>query len=270
MNPQLQSGQVLLIVILVMVVALTVGLSVAARSITNVRIANEEESSERAFAAAEAGLERALVSNAATTGSLSNSALFETTLSTLSGQEFLLQGGTPIPQDDGVDLWLSTYPSYSNPWSGNITIYWGVSGDVCNASATTNTMPALMVSLITGTSAFPRITYYAFEPCNARAGNNFEVIPTNGGTITGKTFLYRRTIAVSSGIVARIVPLYAPAVIGVRGCDGANNNCNALPTQGTLIQSVGTSDTTKRKIVSFRGYPKVPSELFPYNLFSPK
>jgi len=42
-----------------------------------------------------------------------------------------------------------------------------------------------------------------------------------------------------------------------------------LPQQGTIVSSTGISDTTKRKIVSFRGYPKLPVELFPFIIFSP-
>jgi len=55
-----QSGQALLIVILVMVIALTVGLSVAVRTTTNIRTASEDENSQRAFSAAEAGVSKRL------------------------------------------------------------------------------------------------------------------------------------------------------------------------------------------------------------------
>ena len=55
-----ERGQALLIVLLVMTVALTVGLSVATRTIVNVRITTQEEQSQRAFSAAEAGIEETL------------------------------------------------------------------------------------------------------------------------------------------------------------------------------------------------------------------
>ena len=57
-----QKGQVLLIVVLVMIVALTVGLSLISRSITNLRTSTEEAESQKALAAAEAGIEQALES----------------------------------------------------------------------------------------------------------------------------------------------------------------------------------------------------------------
>ncbi|MBU3957074.1 hypothetical protein KKI19_02265 [Patescibacteria group bacterium] len=43
------SGQALLIILLVMAVALTIGLSVVSRSITDIRISQEQEQSARAF-----------------------------------------------------------------------------------------------------------------------------------------------------------------------------------------------------------------------------
>src|SRR3990167_4248462 len=50
-------GQILIIVLLIVVVALAVGLSVASRNITNLRISTQTEQSQRAFTAAEGGVE---------------------------------------------------------------------------------------------------------------------------------------------------------------------------------------------------------------------
>lgn len=56
-----QSGQALLIILLVMSVALTVVLSTVSRSVTDLSITTYEEDSSRAFSAAEAGIEEALL-----------------------------------------------------------------------------------------------------------------------------------------------------------------------------------------------------------------
>lgn len=55
-----QSGQILVLVLLVVVVALSVGLSVASRNITNIRTSTQTEQSQRAFSAAEGGIEDVL------------------------------------------------------------------------------------------------------------------------------------------------------------------------------------------------------------------
>jgi hypothetical protein len=66
------------------------------------------------------------------------------------------------------------------------------------------------------------------------------------------------------------VPLYAPAVIAITGCNATNTVCNALPSQGTVIQSTGTSADTERQIVTYRYYPTLPSEILQYVLYVPQ
>lgn len=56
----MKSGQILILVLLVVVVALAVGLSVASRNITNLRTSTQTEQSQRAFSAAEGGVEDVL------------------------------------------------------------------------------------------------------------------------------------------------------------------------------------------------------------------
>lgn len=55
-----KSGQILILVLLVVVVALAVGLSVASRNLTNLKTSAQTEQSQRAFAAAEGGIEDVL------------------------------------------------------------------------------------------------------------------------------------------------------------------------------------------------------------------
>ena len=61
MGMKKKKGQVLVLVLLVVVVALAVGLSVASRNLTNLRITTQSEQSQRAFNAAEGGNEHALL-----------------------------------------------------------------------------------------------------------------------------------------------------------------------------------------------------------------
>lgn len=60
MKAKNRSGQVLILVLLVVVVALAVGLSIASRNITNLRTSTQTEQSQRAFTAAEGGVEDVL------------------------------------------------------------------------------------------------------------------------------------------------------------------------------------------------------------------
>ena len=265
-----QRGQILLIVVLVMVTALTIGLSVAARTITNTRTSQEAENSEKAFSAAEAGLEQSLTNSTNISGSFTNNTNYKTTVTTLSGTAFALNNNSPVLKDDSLDLWLSTYPGYTNPWSGSVTFYWGQNTDTCTNAETTTTTAALELIAVSGSKANPQITRYAIDPCSQRSlSNKFEFIPPGGGTVGGKTYTYKKTISVTSGLFIRILPIYNSAAIAVAGCDAANANCATLPSQGTIIMSVGTADTTQRKLISYRHYPKLPTEIFPYSFFAP-
>lgn len=259
-----QRGQILLIVVLVMTIALTIGLSIASRTITDIRTGTEQESSQRAFSAAEAGIEKALQETTSSSGTFPNNASYQTSIATVSGMNLLLNNGLTILKDDAADVWLSNYPGYTNPWTGDVTVYWGKSSDTCTTNELTNSMAALEIVLIFGTKSAPQLAHYPVDPCSARATvNQFESIPSGGATIEGKQFAFKKTITVTSGLLLRIIPLYASTSVGVRGS-------KVLPSQGKVVTSVGTSETTQRKIVGIQENPKLPMQIFPFILFSPK
>ena len=268
---QLQAGQIILVLLLVMTIALTISLSVITHTITSIRTSTEEENSQRAFSAAEAGIEKALQESTGSSGRFGQNTSYQTSIAPLSGVDILLNNGTFILKDDAADLWLSTYPGYTNPWTGPLTIYWGTTADVCDPDEGVNTMAALEIVIISGSKSAPSVAHYPVDPCSARqAFNNFEFISPGGGTVGNKTFAYKKTIdTITNGLLMRIMPLYSSATVGVRGCD-RNNVCTSLPSQGTLVTSVGTSDTTQRKIVGLKENPKLPIQIFPYVIFSPK
>jgi len=268
-----QKGQILLIIILVMTVALTIGLSVATRTITNIRTSADEESSQRAFSAAEAGIEQVLQNNNSGNGSFTNNTTYQTSVSSVGGTGFLLNNGSPILKDTAVDVWLAPYPNMNTPWTGAVTIYWGSSSDNCTNSEATNSMAALEIVLITGTKANPRLFNYPIDPCDARANvNRFDndSIDTNNTTAQGRTFGFRKSIEITNGLLLRIIPLYAPTRGAIISCSCDGNTIINFPPQGTLVTSTGSSGDTQRKIVGFREYPKLPLQLFPFVIFAPK
>lgn len=267
-----QQGQVFFIVVLVMVVALTVGLSVASRTITNLRISSDEISSQKAFNAAEAGIEQALKNGEAITTAKSIdsfSQIKQVSVDPVIGNSFLVNAGVPVFQNDGADIWLSSYSIdstkiYQNQWSGNLTIYWGTSTESCSPGINA---AALEIIVISGQRYSPYLAKYALDPCSTRAASNQFAAPNgSGGTVSGKNFKFSHTFFVSKGFIARIIPLYLQTPIAVIG--DASNGAN-LPSQGTFITSTGVSGLTTRKIGYFQGYESLPSEFF-YSLFAPK
>lgn len=281
-----QSGQALLIVVLVMVIALTVGLSLASRSITTLRNSTDEAASQAAFSAAEAGVEQAVklgdVSGASILSGVSlhdknNSQISSVDISLIDGSQFLLNNGNPIFQDDGTDIWLSSHtddPSqlFQTAWNGTLFVHWGTNTDTCAD-------PAMEILVISGTRVSPTLARYTFDSCATRRSvNSFCAIAAGGacpssaaggfvvnGINGSQTFNYRVQLPITNGLLARVVPLYKAGSIGIKGA--------GLPIQGKIITSTGTAGVTNsqtvRKVSFFQGYDSVPSEFF-YSLFQPK
>ncbi len=262
-NRNLQKGQALLVIVLIMVVILTIGLSLATRSIINTRSSTEENNSQEAFTAAEAGIERLLQDNSLSSipdGRFGN-VTYNAEVVTGNLSEFLLNGGNQVLRGEGVDLWLSTYPSYTNQWSGTFTVYWGSSDD---CSVAIQNVAAVEVVVLSGLSKNnPSAQHYVFDPCPVRQNaNKFNGTVGPGRRIDDtRTFVYSGSVSVTNGFIARIIPLYANTYMGVTGSN--------LPPQGKTVESTGNAGGTARKISVFQSYPRLPIEIFPYVIFSP-
>lgn len=261
-----QKGQVLLIVVLTMIVALTVGLSIASRTITNLKISKQNEESQRAFHAAEAGVEQALkqlnqasISNPA----LGNNAGYSAQIEPTKGNAILLNGGDLIDQDAGLDVWLSTYPTYADPMpaGSTVTIYWGdpavqIAGK-CAKTDGNAINSALEVVVLSGNTGTPSLNKYVFDPCSRIQNAPY----VSGGNVLSTSFSYNTgPISVANGLIMKIIPIYNSTKIGITS-SGAD-----LPSQGSTITSTGTSGDTVRKVVYFSSYPQIPLEIFPYSL----
>lgn len=269
-----QKGQALLVIILVMAVVLTVGLSVASRSITNLRNTTDQAESQKAFSAAEAGIEQALQSSKTTGSDLFKGTIGDKTtskkvnISDVAGSEILVQGGSPITQDKGADIWLvqpdaatgiiaptsKGWPSTKAGEDGTIQVYWDKNSSGCDSAV------ELILLYLKGTSAMT--TRYAYDCDSTRQSkNNFSSAVKVDGEKVGGTKFYWSTGAIAipsqSGLIIRVVPLYGSTVIGAK-----SDADKPLPPQGKQIESTGTSGSTQRKISVFQGYPQLPQELF--------
>lgn len=266
-NLRQQQGQVLLVVVLVMVVSLTLGLSVASKSITSFKTSTEEAESQKALHAAEAGIERVIQSQEQSLQNISlEKSSYSTSVADTNLSSLLLNAGNPVAKDEGIDLWLANYPDYSQPQTPitSFIVYWGAKETACDNP--TSPEPALEIAVISGTKASPVLTKYAYDPCETRRSLN-KLWPPNIGTteVSGISFKYNATVNIpaGNGLLTKIIPLYASGVIAVRSSPGT------LPSQGKIITSTGISGSSQRSIKVFQGHPETPGEFFPYNLFSP-
>jgi type II secretory pathway pseudopilin PulG len=278
-----QSGQVLVIILLIVVVALAIGLSIAGRSLTGVTTATRLEQSTRAFSAAEAGLEQALIGGVSGNVSFENQA--EAEISERSGLPQSGQGlefsitkesctglGEPCAQ-----FWLQnpidpSQGSYTNP---NFVLFFGnpelTQGD--------GVLPALSVTVITqssGDGSYNSRKYF-LDPDNNRAeSSGFTGISpdrcrgthtTNTTADEQSTFFCWHVVQYPTNetpIMARVRLLYSDTAqkIALVPTGGAS-----LPNQARIITSTGRVADVQRRLQLMEINRVVPF-FFDYAIFS--
>lgn len=268
-NHPYESGQALLIILLVMTVGLTIGLSSVGRSSTDIKISTQMENSSRAFAAAEAGIEAALKGEAAADCTnpanytlIGNSKYCFSSAGAGGGSRFSVSG---IGIGDTYTIWLVEHNADGtlNPGtyynSNKINVCWG-------PKTTGGTPPSMEITLVyqqTNASGPIKVFRGAYNPPSVTRSNNFSLVGTENcglGFTYGQKFDYS-SVSPFKPYVLRLRPFYGEANIGIEA-DGSN-----LPTQGTNITSTGTSGETTRKVMVTRTYPALPA-IFDYILFS--
>lgn len=282
-----QSGQILLIVILVIITASTIGLSLASRSIMSLRNSSEEAESQEALAAAEAGVERAMQGSILPIGTQhmdipSNKSKSETIVAEVTENnksKFLLNGGNAVPKSEGIDVWFVEHdpstgePDYSTAMSINfLQLYWGSSTEACGTSAAPAAIQAIVVSKNKATGLVNSYRY-VYDSCTVaptgipsrQSENNFTKLSsadTGSFTIDGVEFKNKTPVndlakGINDVIFIRVVPLYKDTIIGISSCNPGGVSCKDLPSQGYVVTSTGTSGLTSKKISVFKGYPQV-------------
>lgn len=277
MMKQDSPGQTLLVILLVMAVALTIGLSVVSRSITDIRISQEQEESARAFSAAEAGLE-SLLSTGGAPGTVGD---FKITTDTQKlGDDNIFVFPKEVAAGDTQTVWLVGHNTDGDPdpsvkqFSGTeIQVFWGNEGTPDDQPYT----PALEATIFYKSgSSFETIKYTA-EPNNSRAAsNNFSTADLAIGAfdLDSETFRFRRRITNLPGnmYVLRLKLIYNEKSIYDEATDhilGVQGVGDTLPLQGNCYASTAASETTgiSRRVEQCQFYPSL-SGMFDYVLYS--
>lgn len=307
MNQQLkivnnQSGQMVILVLLVLVIALTIGLSLIARSTQNIRLSTNTELSNRAYSAAEAGIEESLragtttgTSTPATIGNGNNLATYTTISTTQGNSAQVFSYPNPVEVNESIQAWLFNYDyfknnsgalppngenpsSYFNECAGctNLTVYWG-SGTSATVPLNTATTPAIELSLIyinSATSLYD-IEKFAIDPSSTR-GNNFDSIDSGAAPYTlsnttqgTKKFYYKKTIALSPFSSKKYLLMRAKLLYNTDSKHeiAIDPNGSILPSQGQVIESQGSAGDIIRKIRVYQSYPSLPG-LFDFVVFN--
>src|SRR4030042_2981143 len=145
-----QSGQVVLITLLVLTIATTVALSLISRTTTDTSITNQVEESSRAFSAAEAGIEEALkigVGTSLPTAIIgSPDVSYSVSMASIGGAAGAYQFPRKTLKDTTETVWLVDHQSSGALAEPLSPTYVSPSIDICWSSESTT--PALVVTVL--------------------------------------------------------------------------------------------------------------------------
>lgn len=279
-----EKGQALVLVLLSLAVVLTLVLYILSRSVTDILVSSKTEETSRAFSAAEAGIEQALVIGTGGSASLANSSGYTSSVTSVSENSHDFNYPIELSSGDTFTTWFTAHDANSNSicddthpcFTGNtLKICWGKVGTSASAATTPAIEASVFYESTPGSLASIKIARYAVDPSAARLSSNSFAL-TDAGTcaIGGVQYQFQKTITLSDlGIPAaaydvqnglqfmRIRMFYNTDVTYPAGITTEFAGSSALPSQGQNISSSGTAGTSTRRINVFQGWPEVPNVL---------
>ncbi len=234
-------GQALIVILLVLAVALTVGLAIVSRTVTDIDTATTQEESSRALSIAEAGIEAAL---SGSTNLPPGVVATDYKGRAISISESLAAG-------ESATIFLTGHDSDGNITEG-VGEYAGNSLDLCWGTVSTGSKPAIEASLYYKAAGAYKVTRYAFDPDSRGGFSGADTVTTN--CPSDQAYIYHQQISnmpVSGKILLRVRLLYNGDTAHYVGVKGSSE----FPIQGKNITSVATDGTTSRKIEVFQRYP---------------
>jgi len=226
-----QTGQVGLVILLVMVVVSTIGLSVASRSTQEVTISRQTQEAAKTFAAAESAIERVL-SESADTSFIFDGSSQEMTFNDIAAD-------TTVDVSIAKELKLDTV--LKEGVTAEVDVTGAINGDTlriewAKSRNCADNPSSLMVEIVNDNGTTSTTRYQTVAPCDH--GDNFTLIDTNNLAYQGTTEALRYDLALTANDTkVRLVPVYADTTLVVAATGGWQ-----LPPQQFKITSVGQNE----------------------------
>lgn len=280
-------GQIVIILLLVVVVSLTIGLSVVGRSMSEISTATKTEESSRAFSAAEAGIEKALRESpgigGGTIGNLRVENLTNQSQAQVDWNASLPKSNKaleypPFGKEAFAQFWLANPQTLAASYNQNsFELYFGdPAQDYVTAP---DNKPAVEVNVVYKEGSEYK-SYRAFydSKSDRRSGNSFgectlspSAVETNDFGAANRSFYCKATV---SGY-GSVTPARYPILVRIRILYTNTSHPVALkpagtaslPPQARIFKSTGTSGNIQRTLELFQQKSVMPN-LFDYALFS--
>jgi Tfp pilus assembly protein PilX len=262
-NISSSSGQIAVIILLIMVVLMTVGLSVVTRTTQEIYLSDQETESARVFNAAEAGLELALSQDFTTINtptSANNVATGVTTAVTSYTIQPVTSLETTIIQGEAATVSLAGVAQ----GSASVVVRWGKNKPACTAASLILTLYYLDSTSVT------RSWTEAIAPSGCDRGDEFD--PTLTSAIANNNYNHEYTFnanatpagplpASTTPLFLRIRPVYYDAQVWVTGTN--------LPVQQHVVRSTSANNTgDEERIIEVARSGQNPPSIMDYALYS--
>ncbi len=257
------SGQALIAIMLIMAAALTLGLAASQQVVTDLKITRRQEESAKAYAAAEAGVEKALVGESVSQPlDLGGGVITSVEQKVVGGNKTVIWPNE-ISKGQGMIFWLVDHDANgnigSNYFQGNLQVYWRA----IDASAP---KPAILATLYYQNGK--AVHYWAGDADAIRRQSNKFGVAEEGSFILnddsqGKTATFGFRLPVinlagySQPMFLWVRVLYAQAELGFQASDN-------VPLQGTVYFSSGevaptaAPEIVSRRLRAFKTYAQPP------------
>lgn len=252
MKIQNRKGQVLLIAVMLLATVITVVMTIAFNSTSETQVARLEADSQKALAAAEAGIDAVIKQSVNSTVDISSLGKYQE--QKISGSARVLGVTrsyfvTPLIQKDEQYTFYLADSALSTPWNGSFSMSFVSEAGQC---------PDIEVSVVTSTYDQER---YAYKTCSSIIQNAVSTANTTT-VIDSVTFNYKTSdpILITNGLVAFVKVLGGRTKIGFQSSVDPNA---PLPVQGKTVESEArTASGVVKKVQLFQSFPQIPSNFF--------
>lgn len=235
---QYEKGQALALILLIMSSVLVVGISIASRSISSLRISTQTERSQRAFNAAEAGIQEALRRDPKNLTSGVQTLTFDGVEVSITSKEITDFTGK-VFKDKSAQVGLT-----GGSGSGGLTVRWNKTGE-----------PSADLEIVVVRNNGDLIKFYCSNTVTNRDCG------LGGGTNGYDNQFVIPSSALASGNLLRIIPRKNDASFNATG-DVLRNS------QSYIVESSAKTDEgLVRKVQAVTSSPTLP-EVFDYSLYS--
>lgn len=243
-------GQVLIIILMIMGTLTSIFLSLSFKSNIETQLTKLEEENQKAFAAAQAGIEEILkrkqgsITIGGATGDILQGSDVQGSarIENLASNSFI---SPPLQKDEQYTFYLANYNELTNAfstyWSGNLTICFN------------NT--ALEITQIKSDNTINRI---AINPSSSIIINNAPQASSGNTNCPNNNFLNYYNLPSINNTKLLIIRLIGSQTSRI-GIKGSSN----FPSQGSIIVSqVKTTAGATKVIQFFQSYPQIPTDFF--------